>query len=154
MEFDCLNCCERICEEELIDGRCPICGWQHDTRSSNDYDIDPRLIALFWRFVRGLEDAFVGQAIEIGEAREGGISVKKPMNRTSHRFGLEATRFDKMRIKKCCCCGRHHLKVGATLLQVQVPGPKASYRKLYVCPPCEQSRSAGRKHRIRQIVNL
>ena len=62
MEFECLNCCERISGEELIDGRCPICGWRHDEHSSKVHEIDPSLLMLFCQFVRRIEDSLVNQA--------------------------------------------------------------------------------------------
>jgi hypothetical protein len=155
VEFECRNCCERINGEELIDGRCPICGWRHDEHSSKMLDIDPGLLMLFCQFVRRIEDSLANQAsIDSSWRTEGRMLFKNPADRKPlHSFNLVTTRLDKIKIKKCHYCRRYHLKVGNKLLQVQKSGSKSTYRKLYVCPKCEQSRSLSQTYYVNQMTN-
>lgn len=155
MEFECLNCCERISREELIDGRCPICGWRHDEHSSKVHEIDPSLLMLFCQFVRRIEDSLVNQAfIDSYGRKEGRMLLKNPPHRKPlYSFNLATTRFDQIKIKKCHYCRRYHFRVGNKLLQVQKSGQKSTYRKLYACPKCEQSRSLGHTHYVNQMIN-
>ena len=101
MEFECLNCCERISREELIDGRCPICGWHHDEHGSKVHEIDPSLLMLFCQFVRRIEDSLVNQAfIDSYGRKEGRVLFKNPSYRKPlHSFNLATTRFDQIKIK-------------------------------------------------------
>ncbi len=155
MEFECLNCSERISGEELIDGRCPICGWRHDEHSSKVHEIDPSLLMLFCQFVRRVEDSLANQApIDSSRRKEGRILFKNPADRKPlHSFNLVTTRFDQIRIKKCHYCGRYHFRVGNKLLEVQELGPKSTYRKVYACPKCEQTRSVGHAFYVNQMTN-
>ena len=155
MEFECLNCCERISGEELIDGRCPMCGWRHDEHSPKAHEIDPSLLMLFYQFVRRIEDSLANQASTDSTRRTEGIMLfKKPSDRKPlHSFDLVTTRLDKIKIKKCHYCGRYHFRVGNKLLQVQKLGPKSTYRKLYSCPKCEQARSLSQIYYVNQMTN-
>ena len=155
MEFECLNCCERISREELIDGRCPMCGWRQDERSPKVEEIDPSLLILFWQFVRRIEDLLANQASTDSTRRAEGIMlVKNPSERKPlHSFDLVTTRLDKIKIKKCHYCGRYHFRVGNKLLQVQKLGAKSTYRKFYACPKCEQAHSIGHRYYVNQMTN-
>jgi predicted nucleic acid-binding Zn-ribbon protein len=155
VEFECLNCSERISREELIDGRCPICGWRHDEHTSKVHEIDPDLLMLFCQFVRRIEDSLANQAsIDSSRRKEGRMLFKNPADRKPlHSFNLVTTRFDLIKIKKCHYCGRHHLRVGNKLLQVQESGSKSTYRKVYTCQKCEQSRLVGHTYYVNQMTN-
>jgi len=155
VEFECLNCSERISEEELIDGRCPICRWRHAEHSPKVREIDPSLLMLFCQFVRRIEDSLANQAsIDSSRRKEGRALFKNPTARKSLRsFNLKTTRLDQIRLKKCRYCGRYHFKVGNKLLQVQESGAKSTYRKVYACPECEQRHSVGQVYYLNQITN-
>jgi hypothetical protein len=155
VEFECLNCCERINPEELIDGRCPICGWHHAEQGSKAPEIDPSLLTLFCQFVSRIEDSLVRQPSEDSGGGQASrifyrnLSYRKPV----HSFNLATTRLDRIRIKKCHYCGRYHVRVGNKLLEVRQSGPTSTYRKLYVCPACEHSRSLGQRYYVNQMAN-
>jgi len=154
VEFECLNCSQRISGEELIDGRCPMCGWRHDEHSSV-HEIDPSLLLLFCQFVKRIEASLVNQAtVDSSRQKEDRMLFKNPAGSKSlHSFNLVTTRFDQIRIKKCHYCGRYHFRIGNKLLQVQESGSKSTYRKVYACPKCERARSVGQAYYVNQMTN-
>lgn len=156
MEFECLNCCERISKEELINGRCPICGWRNDEHTPLVQEIDPSLLMLFSQFVRRIEDSLASQASTDSTCRTEGITLFKNSSERKplHSFDLVPTALDKVKIKKCHYCGRYHFRVGNKLLQVQKLGPKSTYRKFYACPKCEQARSLSHTYYVNQMTNF
>ncbi len=117
----CPGCQEKVHEEELVDGSCPLCG-EDIKGSSNDYgDTINEIVSFF-------EDEPNAMAINI----EQGKGLSREM--TLHK---EPTLFDRVKPKKCSACGRWHIRFGDKQLELEMKGSEGEISVDYYCILCE-----------------
>ena len=114
--MDCPGCGEKIHEEELIDGACPLCG----------------------KVVE--DDGYEGSISEIVEMFEGAEAVamsveNEPVER-SLVLHASPSLADRVKPKKCGACGRWHLRFGDKEYHVETDGQEGSLKVRYLCRLC------------------
>lgn len=114
--MDCPGCGEKIHEEELIDGACPLCG-------------------------KVVENEEYGETIsEIVEMFEGAeavaMNVETESAQRSFVLHVSPTLADRLKPKKCGACGRWHLKFGDKEYHVETDGYEGSLDVKYLCCLC------------------
>lgn len=114
--MDCPGCGEKIHEEELIDGACPLCG------KSVESD--------------GKEDA-ISEIVEMFEGAEAvALDIEKERPRRSFVLHASPSLLDRLKPKKCGACGRWHLKFGDKELHIEVEGHEGTVERKYICCLC------------------
>lgn len=128
--FSCPHCGEEVYVEELIDGRCPLCGEQCGP-SEGEFDVhgsqwekEKWLISL--QATEGLKavglSASGAESLAerlVGEVDPSSLQGHQPVFK-SFRWGLKTGLRDYFRVKTCTFCGRKHLLVGGKLLEGQM----------------------------------
>ncbi|MCX2818485.1 MAG: hypothetical protein ACI9QA_000728 [Methanobacteriota archaeon] len=115
--MDCPGCGEKIYEEELIDGACPLCGRDIEDDDGHDGSIN-EIVEMF-------ETA---EAVSMNAERE---SVER-----SFVLHVSPSLADRLKPKKCSACGRWHLRVGEKDYHVETDGYQGSLDVRYLCRLC------------------
>jgi len=140
MEFECPRCSECINEEELIEGKCPICGWYTEIKSKKVLKLSYDALNLFYEFVSSVQESVHHQSDEYPL-----YSSKSASTLTVNDFGNQEMQFnfklipnliDTIKPKKCSSCGRLHLKMGGKVLKVQVTKDVGNHHIAYFCERC------------------
>ena len=119
--MNCPGCGEKIHEEELIDGACPLCG-----KVVND----------------GEYDDTISEIVELFEGAEA-VAMSVEQDPVQRRFVLQVSPslLDRIKPKKCDACGRWHLKLGRKEYHVTMEGREGSLDLKYLCCLCSPSES-------------
>jgi len=116
--MDCPGCGEKIHEEELIDGACPLCGHAVE------------------------DEGYDGSISEIVEMFEGAEAVAMSVENESveRSFVLHAspTLLDRLKPKRCGACGRWHIRFGDKEYHVETDGREGSLDIRYLCRLCTE----------------
>ena len=142
MELQCPSCYERIDREELINGRCPICRWRYEETLWQVHEVDANLFMQFCQLVENIEDTFGNSAssgicLSYGSDIGHEILKERAGTKIQYSFNLNASRMDKLKLKKCISCGRRHVKTGSKLLRVQIFAQKTTHKIIYKCAKCK-----------------
>jgi hypothetical protein len=140
----CPSCREEVYLDELVKGRCPLCGCTLGDFDEQENELDeffdrsdlPWLVFHYFLFKRFLEmGASPLQVMQL--ATEYGDRVCHEIGqKPDTRFMLEVplTRTDRIRPKRCAGCGKLYVTGGKKVVSgdLSVPG----FRFLYFCPEC------------------
>jgi len=160
----CRGCQEEIFGEELISGRCPLCGYQvtedvlpspepiivMQAEQSNMYeeDVEPygEVVGDF------LGDLFSGleRSMFISHlARDIHDTTGVPYNmckriarqvvddeRSNFQFQVPSSLREQMLLKKCSVCGRLHFRLGSMIVSGSIVDGIGEYEINYRCPRC------------------
>lgn len=118
--MNCPGCGEKIHEEELIDGACPLCG---KVVEDGDYDDT------------------ISEIVDLFEGAEAmAMSVEQESVQRSFVLQVSPSLFDRIKPKKCDACGRWHLKLGRKEYRVEMEGTEGRLEVNYLCSLCSPSR--------------
>ena len=160
----CRGCGEETFSEELISGRCALCGFQvtDDTtpspepiiilksEQSNMYEEDAEPYGevvgdFLGDLFSGLERSmFISHlARDIRDTTEIPLNLCKRIarqvvdeERSNFQFQVPYTIRDQMILKRCSVCGSYHLKIGAKLVSGSIVDGVGEYEVCYRCPRC------------------
>lgn len=140
MEFECPRCSECINDEELIEGKCPICGWYNDIKPKKVLKLSYDALTLFYEFVSSVQES-----VHLSVDEYPHYSSKSASTLTVNDFGNQEMQcnfklipnfMDAIKPKKCSTCGRLHLKLGGKVLKVLVTRDVGNHRIVYLCDRC------------------
>lgn len=114
--MNCPGCGEKIHEEELIDGACPLCGHVVE---------------------EGEYDDTISEIVELFEGAEAvAMSVEQDSVQRSFVLRVSPSLADKVKPKKCDACGRWHVKLGSKEYHVTMDGGEGRLDRKYLCGLC------------------
>jgi len=132
----CPSCREEIYLEELVEGRCPLCGWSLDDDGCQDeFPGDATPVAWSYCVLRqfsalGVSPAdLLDLALRLEEGAEGDLD-----DDCSYTFCVRMTLGDRIRPKKCDRCGRLFIAGGEKRVTGSFRSPDISTS--YRCPGC------------------
>lgn len=132
----CPSCREEIYLEELVGGRCPLCGWSlEDDECQDEFRTDGGPVAWNYCILRqfsalGVSPAdLLDLALRLEEAAEGDLDGDR-----TYTLCVRMTARDRIRPKKCDRCGRIFVAGGEKRAtgSFRSPDIATSYR----CPGC------------------
>ncbi len=140
----CPGCREEVYLDELVKGRCPLCGCTMDDVDTGDSEVEELLergdfswlvfsYFLFKQFTDlGASPLAVMQLISAYEDS----CTRDQVPCTDTRFSLEIPmgRLDRLRLKQCGACGKHFIRGGRKVLSGDLSKP--GYRVTYRCSRC------------------
>ena len=137
----CPGCREEVYLDELVKGRCPLCGSDVGDFEVPDIETDeffdhsdlPWLVFHYFLFKRFL-DLGASPLQVMALANECGD--RSPLEKPDTRFMLEVpmARLDRIRPKRCAGCGKIYINGGKKVVSGDLSTP--GYRFLYFCPGC------------------
>jgi hypothetical protein len=140
MEFECPRCSECINDEELIEGKCPICGWYSEMNPKKELKLSYDALTLFYEFVNRVQESIYYPTEEYPDYNDRNVSILTVRDADDGEmqcnFKLIPTFVDTIKPKKCSSCGRLHFKIGGKLLKVEVTGSVGRHRIVYFCEGC------------------
>ncbi len=140
MEFECPRCSECINDEELIEGRCPICGWCSEMNAKKELRLSYDALTLFYEFVNRVKESMYYPTEEYLDYNDKNASILTVHDfedgEMQCNFKLIPTFVDAVKLKKCSSCGRLHFKSGGKLLKVEVAGDAGRHHIVYFCKGC------------------
>jgi hypothetical protein len=137
----CPGCREEVYLDELVKGRCPLCGSDVGDFDEQENELDeffdrsdlPWLIFHYFLFKRFLEmGASPLQVMQLANEYSDRISQEKPDTR--FMLAVPMTRVDRIRPKRCAGCGKLYLSGGKKVVSGDLSAP--GFRFLFFCPEC------------------
>jgi len=163
-QMKCLGCNEEIFGEELISGRCPLCGYQMNENTipapepiiimqaeqSNMYEDDVEPYAevvgdFLGDLFSGLERSmFISHlARDIHETTGVPFNLCKRIarqvvdeERSNFQYQIPSSLREQMTLKRCSVCGRLHFRIGARAVTGSIVDGVGEYEINYRCPRC------------------
>ena len=139
----CPSCREEVFLEELVKGRCPLCGYEVGEFDESETELDeyidrsdlPWLVFNYFIFKRfdelGVSPLQVMQLIAGLEDYDGPEGFGNPP-RTKFVFDLPMKIRDRLKPKRCSRCGRLFFRGGRKVLTGDLSAPGFSID--YICP--------------------
>lgn len=121
----CPGCSEKIHEEELIDGDCPLCGKSIEENDESDYGDT------------------ISEIVEFFENQSETMAINIDQKETRERelvLYVAPSILDRVKPKKCDACGRWHLKFGDKEYSVNIRGDRGRIEVNYLCSLCKPSK--------------
>jgi hypothetical protein len=140
----CPSCREEVFLEELVRGRCPLCGCTLGDFEEGGGELDefidrsdlPWLVFNYFLFKRFLEMG--ASPLRVMELASEYSDADDPANgrKQDTRFILEVPRgmLDRIRPKRCAGCGRLYISGGKKVVSGDLAGP--GHKFSYFCPGC------------------
>jgi len=159
----CRGCGEEVFGEELISGRCPLCGFQladdapqypepiivqAEQGSSEEEDAEPYGEVL-GEFLGDLFSGLERSMFITHLARDIHGTTGVPLNickriarqvvdeeRSHFQYQVQPSWRDQMALKRCSACGHRHFRVGTKVVSGSVVDGVGEYEISYRCPRC------------------
>jgi hypothetical protein len=140
----CPGCQEEVYLDELVKGRCPLCGCTLEELDEHEHDLDefidrsdlPWLVFNYFLFKRFLEMG--ASPIQVMLLANGYSDRDDPANgqKTDTRFILEVPRgfVDRVRPKQCARCRRLYFSGGKKVVSGDLATPDFAFQ--YICSRC------------------
>ncbi len=116
--MDCPGCGERIHEEELIDGACPLCGQMVESDRGEGVETINEIVEMF----EGVEAV--------------AMDIERKQTERSFVLHVSPSLLDRIKPKKCSACGRWHLRFGDKEYHVTTDGYEGTLDVKYLCRLC------------------
>jgi hypothetical protein len=140
----CPSCREEVFLEELVKGRCPLCGCELGEFAENEGELDeylersdlPWLVFNYFLFKRFMEmGASPLRVMELASGYndpDSGVSGSRPD--TSFLLEVPRGRLDRVRPKRCAKCRRLFIAGGKKMVSGDLAVPGCTF--VYHCPKC------------------
>ena len=140
----CPGCHEEVFLDELVGGRCPLCGYSLDEDDGTCSEYEETLersdlgwmIFQFYVFKRFCnEGASPLQVMQILSRYEE-LTQCNPADAEKMQFSLEVpmSRWERLLPKRCAKCGRIFLSGGKVMMSGDLLSPE--HKRTYTCPSC------------------